>query len=174
MANYQITSNIAMIRAARRQAAPLHAARIAALIESNRKAAIAANLSNFFVAVTQIAEAEVAKEEAHDFSALLAITCGDYQKWLRKQIRENGRRFEVGTAQHSPIDIFVKERTGLDFLMLTGGEIEVTVNGKTHEFTTDATDLAYYLYNDEHEFVVNAGEALKYAMYADASTLIVG
>jgi len=109
-----------------------------------------------------------------DFSKLFSLTCGDYQKWLRRQIRLNGRRAEIGNAQHSPIDIFVKETTGFDFVLLAWGEINVSVNGKDYEFTSNATDLAYYIYSDEGEMITTAGKALDMAMYEDASTLIVG
>lgn len=109
---------------------------------------------------------------APDFSVLFALTVGDYQKWLRRQIRLNGRRAVVGDAQHSPIDIFVKEHTGFDFMLLAGGEIEVVVDGKTYAFMTDATDIAYYLYDDDGNFVTTAGKALDLA-FADASALIV-
>jgi hypothetical protein len=109
---------------------------------------------------------------APDFSKLFALTCGDYQKWLRRQIRQYGRRAVVGNVQHHPIDLFVKERTGLDFTMLAGGEVEVTVDGKTYEFMTEAVSLAYYIFDDDGQMITTAGKALDMAL-EDASTLIV-
>lgn len=108
-----------------------------------------------------------------DFSTLFALTCGDYQKWLRKQIRQNGRRAVVGNAQHSPVDVFVKERTGFSFLLLASDEIEVTVGNDTYYFMSAAC-LGYYLFDDDGEMIVTAGKALDVATWQDASTLIVG
>mgnify|MGYP001606118943 CR=1 FL=1 len=109
-----------------------------------------------------------------DFSKLASLTCGDYQKWLRKHVRQNGRRAIVGNAQHSPVDMFVKEQTGYDFLMLATGEVEVTVNNTTHRFMSDAVSLAYYLYDDDGEMIVTAGYALQMAMDAEnASTPLI-
>jgi hypothetical protein len=109
-----------------------------------------------------------------DFSKLASLTCGDYQKWLRKQIRTSGRRAVVGNTQQSPVDLFVKEQTGYDFLMLATGEVEVTANSKTYNFMSDAVSLAYYLYDDAGELVTTTGKALQMAMDAEnASTLLI-
>jgi hypothetical protein len=113
------------------------------------------------------------ERRAPDFSVLFALTCGDYQKWLRRAIRENGRGFQVGDAQHSPVDVFLSERTGFKVTLGACDCVDVDVNRVGYKFASDAATIVYYRYTDENEFVVSAGEALKYAMCEDASTLLV-
>jgi hypothetical protein len=111
-------------------------------------------------------------ETQPDFSVLKALTVGDYKKWLRKIIRANGRRYQIGTVHHHPVDIFVHEMTGLDFGLLAGGEVEVFVDNKCYEFMTGAMGLAYYIYDEGGNLITTAGKALDLALDLDDTLLV--
>jgi len=112
----------------------------------------------------------MAKPFNPDFSTLKGLTVKDYQRWLRKQIRLFGRRVELGDARIAPIESFMKEATGLDVKMLAGGEVEVYVGTCRYELFIAATDLAYYIYEDEtNELITTAGKALDVALLVNPS-----
>lgn len=94
---------------------------------------------------------------------LQPLTVGDYQKWLRKQVRLYGRRAEVGTTLRSPVDLFVKEVTGLDYRLQASGDAEVYV-GNVRYVLDGPQVLAYYLYNEDGLLITKAGAALDCAM----------
>jgi hypothetical protein len=111
-------------------------------------------------------------ETQPDFSVLKALTVGDYKKWLRKMIREHGRRYQIGTVHHHPVDMFVLNTTGLDFTLGATGEIEITANNQTYELMSDAMSLAYYIYDDNGNLVTTAGKALDLALDLDDTLLV--
>lgn len=101
-----------------------------------------------------------------------SLTVRDYQKWLRKQIRANGRRAELGNACLAPVEAFMKECSGLDCNMIAGGEVEVHVGDTRYELFTQATDLAYWLYDDDGNLITTAGKALDVALLVDPTLLL--
>src|SRR5258708_678889 len=88
----------------------------------------------------------VETEPEPDFSLLHSLSVKDYQRWLRKQIRQHGRRFEIGDQLHAPVELFVEEITGLPVKFLAGSEVEVTVGKREWRFWSNAISLCYYLY----------------------------
>lgn len=138
MANYQITSNIAMIRAAHRQAAPLHAARIAALIERNRQAAIAANLSNFFAAVAEFAATQTKPEFITKKALIAACKNMEFGEVLfSAQRRTNNHR---GYAVEVALSHFFTTTFGQQFHAVRNGAAQVA---NPRWFRQLYTDLAW-------------------------------
>jgi len=109
-----------------------------------------------------------------DLTVLHALTVGDYQRWLRKQIRAFGRRFEVGNVQRSPVDMFLRDATGLDCFLLAGGEVDVYgTDCRCQEFVTEAMSLAYHIFDDDGHMIVTAGKALDASRNERADALLV-
>lgn len=104
------------------------------------------------------------------YAILNTLTVPAYIKWLKKNIRQFGRRAEFGNGRRNAVEVFVKEVTGVDIIFGASGQVEV--NGEIGCFLSGWTDIAYYTYNDESVFVTTLGEALKYAEWQSEQSFI--
>lgn len=84
----------------------------------------------------------------------------DFAKWLRKQIRENGRKAEVGSIQICPVEAWVKEAAGIAVGFICGGEVEVYSGNDRQVLYTDWTSTSYYMMDEEGQMVIQAGKML--------------
>ena len=92
--------------------------------------------------------------EAH--ADIRELQAKDFAKWLRKQVRQYGRKAIVGSIQTCPVEAWVKEVAGIDIAFICGGEIEI--EGRMEY--TDWTATAYYMMDEEGLMVVEAGRML--------------
>src|SRR5579859_2434409 len=82
----------------------------------------------------------------------------DFTKWLRKIIREHGRRAVVGSQQRCPVEVWVQDVTGLHIGFISGGEVEI--EGQVEVEYTDWTSTTYYMFDEAGNMVVEAGKML--------------
>src|SRR5690349_12653981 len=98
--------------------------------------------------------------------ALNELQAKDFAKWLRKQIRVSGHRFEVGSIQVCPVEAFVKEITGVEIGFICGGEIEIR-GDERQVVTTDWTATSYYMMDEDGMMVIEAGKMLDIILLDD-------
>ncbi len=75
---------------------------------------------------------------------LRKLQAKDFAKWVRKQVRLNGRKAEICTTHKSAIDFWLEE-LGVRATFLCGGEIEI--NGQV--VVSNWTNIGYYFITDE-------------------------
>src|SRR5581483_2508028 len=57
-------------------------------------------------------------------AGLMKLQAKHFTKWLRKQIRQYGRRVEVGTEEQCPVEAWLAE-LGFSCKFIAGGEVEL-------------------------------------------------
>ena len=94
----------------------------------------------------------------------------DFAKYLRKIIRQNGRKFEVGTNYICPVEAWVKEVTGLTIEFICGGEVELP--GDIEEFTAWYS-TTYYMFDEDGRMVIEAGKMLDIILLDDQEAYLI-
>jgi hypothetical protein len=91
---------------------------------------------------------------------LLSLQAKDFIKWLRKLIRQGGRKAQLCDQRNTPVEIWVKDVTGIDITFIAGGEVQVA--GQT--LHTEWTSISYYMFQEDGMMVVEAGKMLDAAL----------
>ena len=97
----------------------------------------------------------------------------DFAKWLRKQIRENGRKAEVGSIQTCPVEAWVKEILGIEIGFICGGEIEVYNGNERQVLYTEWTSTSYYMMDEDGQMVIEAGKMLDIIALDDPEAYLI-
>ena len=95
----------------------------------------------------------------------------DFAKWLRKQVRQYGRKAVVGSIQTCPVEAWVKEITGTEISFICGGEVEI--EGQDEKQYTDWTATSYYMMDEEGLMVVEAGRMLDIISLDDPEAYLI-
>lgn len=81
----------------------------------------------------------------------------DFAKWVRKQVRQFGRKAEVANIQYSAVEMWLQELGFANVTFIAGGEVEV--NGET--LYTEWASCCYYMFNEEGLMETAAGRWLE-------------
>jgi hypothetical protein len=113
-------------------------------------------------------------DESQEIPAeLMSLTAGDFQKWLRKTIRKNGRKFEICDQSNSPIEIWLRE-LGYNINFLCTGEMEWQHGAQRVELFSGWASLCIEIYREEDGMMrTRAGEMLDVAMWEKPEEFLI-
>ncbi len=99
----------------------------------------------------------------------------DFAKWLRKQVREYGRKAEVGSNQTCPVEAWVKDVCGIAIEFICGGDLIVCgeIAYYDQHLFTDWTATSYYMYDEEGQMVIQAGAMLDMIALDDPQAYLI-
>ncbi len=96
------------------------------------------------------------------------LQAGDFQKWVRKQVRTNGRKTEIATIQFTAVEMWLKE-LGIEAGFIAGGEVEIDGQRVISEWT----NIGYYMFNDDGLMELTAGRWLEIASLEQPEYLLI-
>src|SRR5579884_2641046 len=65
-----------------------------------------------------------------------SLTAADFAKWVRKQVRQFGRKAEICNQQYSAVEMWLRE-LGFVVSFICGGEVEVDGEWYVSDFNRD-------------------------------------
>jgi len=80
----------------------------------------------------------------------------DFIAWLRRIVREHGRKAEIGNENDCPVEVWAKE-LGFNIRFIAGGEVELE-DGTL--LTTEWASASYYMFREDGHMEVKAGKWL--------------
>jgi nicotinamidase-related amidase len=84
-----------------------------------------------------------------------SLTAADFAKWVRKQVRQFGRKAEICNQQYSAVEMWLRE-LGFVVSFICGGEVEVDGEWYVSDFQT----IGYYMMDEDGMMEEKAGRWL--------------
>ena len=94
----------------------------------------------------------------------------DFTKWVRRQVRQFGRKAEIANIQYSAVEMWLKELGFEDVVFISGGEVEV--DGE--KFFSEWTATSYYMFNEDGMMETAAGRWLDICQLDNQEAYLIG